>query len=502
MIMGVKMVKITVFTRAYNTEKYIEQCIQSILNQTFHDFEYIIVDNGSTDKTKNIIEKYSQIDKRIKRIRLEKNRTGVLQDILDKGIEGKYFVTLDSDDWYEPDFLEFLYDFAERYDLDISACGSKLLCMSGGNIGYRKLEKGIILEKNKFANYFRFYHVFFRTTWAKLFKTEIIMKSDFEDLSKNNEGLGYGSDTLFSMAILSASNKIGISDRVMHNYRVHDKSVSYSYNEKRIHSDILLFENSEKFLKKFGQISSENYYFIYLVYLNAIKDTLNTLLKSSLKKPDIIYELNKILKQPLTRRMFSYMRNDKNLIDLKKQLINIIVKLGQTEMKNSNVINLAFDSICLLFEQAKEYINADEFEKHIKNPYYMLYMLDVDKKGMFLNNILLNWIKDENFIFKYHKIIKDICNEDLNAGLDKILILLSEDNETKFYEELIIMCLNLSASLEDGAVFIYAKKLQAKLFTYEGRFEEAKAAIYDLTEMCPDDEDVVMLKKCLEEDYD
>lgn len=496
------MAKISIYTRAYNTEKYIEQCITSILNQTFSDFEYIIVDNGSTDRTKDIIQKYAQLDKRIKRIRLEKNRTNVLLDILAHGIDGKYFATLDSDDWYEPDFLENLYYFAQNNELDIAVCGSKFHVMSNGNIAYRRSNERLILDKNSFADYFRFYYQFFRTIWAKLFKTEIIMKSNFDSLLKNGEGAGHGSDTLFSMSVLIMSKKIGISDKVLHNYRVHDKSASYVYNEKRINSDILLFKGSEEFLSTYGEISSKNYHFIYLVYLNAIKETINILLKLSFKIPWTINELNNILKQPLTQKMFEYMKGDKNLKSFKKDLINVIIKLGQAEINNPTVEKLIYSNICLLFEGIEDYLYEYEIQRHLKNPGYMLYMSGIDKKSLFKDNILLEWIKDENFIFEYHEIINDVYFKDLYEGLDKTIALLTEDNEIKFKEELIFMCLNLAATLEEGGIFVYAKKLQWGLFMDEDRFEEAEGVLKDLTDMCPDDQEVLKMSKYMEESYE
>ena len=496
------ILKITVYTRAYNTEKQIEQCIQSILNQTLTDFEYILVDNGSTDNTKDIIEKYSQIDERIKKIRFEENRTGVLNDILAKGIDGKYFVTLDSDDWYEVNFLETMYNFAEYYTLDIAACGSNFHIINNGEIRYRKSNNEIVIRKNEYPHYFRYYHQFFRTMWAKLYKTETIMKADLSDLVKNNIMSGYGSDTLFSIDVLSASNKIGISDKVLHNYRVHNKSASYNYYEKRIESDIILFENSKKFLKSHGEISSENYNFIYLVYLNAIKDTINTLLKSTLQIRDKISELNIILGQPLTQQMLEYMKNNENVKRFKSELVNVIIKIGQSEINNSNIMDIVYENICLLLKGIEKYIHNNEMDKHIIKPNYMLYMSDINTKSLFLNNILLEWIKNDSFIKEYYEIIKDVYFKDFYGGLDKVLTLLISDNEIKFEEELIFMCLNLAAEVEEAEVFVYAKKFQCQLFINESRLEEAETALNDLIDMCPDDEDAVILKKSLGEEYE
>ena len=83
----------------------------------------------------------------------------------------------------------------------------------------------------------------------------------------------------------------------------------------------------------------------------------------------------------------------------------------------------------------------------------------------------------------------------------KLFVLIS-DNEIKFEEELIFMCLNLAAEVEEAEVFVYAKKLQCQLLINEGRLEEAETALNDLIDMCPYDEDVAMVKKLLEEQYE
>lgn len=106
-----KSPKVSILMPAYNAEKYIEEAIESILNQTFTDFEFIIIDDCSTDKTWEIIQKYSKKDKRIVAIKNEENLK--LSATLNKGIDickGEYIARMDSDDWSYPDRLQKQYD--------------------------------------------------------------------------------------------------------------------------------------------------------------------------------------------------------------------------------------------------------------------------------------------------------------------------------------------------------------------------------------------------------
>lgn len=111
--------KISIIIPAYNVEAYIEKCINSVINQTYDDIEVIIINDGSTDNTAEIIEKYSKIDNRIKIV--NKYNSGV-SDSRNVGIEmftGDYVFFLDSDDWVEKDYIIKAVDVLEKNNIDI-----------------------------------------------------------------------------------------------------------------------------------------------------------------------------------------------------------------------------------------------------------------------------------------------------------------------------------------------------------------------------------------------
>ena len=94
-----KQIKVSVLMPAYNVEKYVGEAIESILNQTFKDFEFIIINDGSTDNTPKIIKEYAKKDKRIKFIDNKKNKGFIasLNECLDNAT-GEYVAKMDSDD--------------------------------------------------------------------------------------------------------------------------------------------------------------------------------------------------------------------------------------------------------------------------------------------------------------------------------------------------------------------------------------------------------------------
>ena len=118
---------VSVVMPAYNTEKYISEAIESILNQTFKDFEFIIIDDGSTDKTWEIIQSYAEKDKRIIPVKNEKNLK--ISRTLNKGIamsKGKYIARMDADDWSYPSRLEKQVEFMER-NTDVVVSGGYIV---------------------------------------------------------------------------------------------------------------------------------------------------------------------------------------------------------------------------------------------------------------------------------------------------------------------------------------------------------------------------------------
>jgi glycosyltransferase involved in cell wall biosynthesis len=107
--------KISVLMPAYNAEKYISEAIESILNQTFKDFEFIVIDDCSTDGTGKIINRYAAEDPRIIFLRNESNLK--ISKTLNRGIDiarGKYIARMDADDWSYPDRLQKQFDFMEK----------------------------------------------------------------------------------------------------------------------------------------------------------------------------------------------------------------------------------------------------------------------------------------------------------------------------------------------------------------------------------------------------
>ena len=261
------MVDISVIIPVYNLEKYISECLDSLLNQTFKDFEIICVNDGSKDSSLAILEEYAKADARIKVMSQDNGGAGSARNSGLKLAKGKYIQFLDGDDYFEFNMLEVLYNLAERYNADIAVCSSKKVD-DNGNITERKNPNSplnlykIIL--NKPFSYKDFPDDIFSLTgtapWNKLYRRELIQ----------NQGLFFpnyvGPDDLCFVhkAIVCAERIVAIDDELI-NYRYNRPGSVQTYRANHTLDIIKAFLDIKDFL-----ISQNKYNLLKNAYNKAL----------------------------------------------------------------------------------------------------------------------------------------------------------------------------------------------------------------------------------------
>ncbi len=173
---------ISVLMLTYNREKLVSRAIESILAQTYKDFEFVIVDNGSSDASGKIAEEYAKKDSRVRVIRRDRGSISAGRNTALDAAKGDYIAFIDDDDWAEPDFLEFLLKLLEENDADISICGAE---------GKAFDEKKIMTAEEALIELMwrKKYNVAFPT---KLFKRELVKELRFpEDACYDDIALMY-----------------------------------------------------------------------------------------------------------------------------------------------------------------------------------------------------------------------------------------------------------------------------------------------------------------------
>ena len=182
----IKLPLLTVGLSFYNNEKTLANAIKSVLMQSYRDFEFILIDDGSTDKSYAIAHKYACLDKRIKLIRDNLNRGLVfrLNQIIDFAA-GKYIARMDSDDMMLPDKLEIQMQILTNNSLiDIIDTGAYIINNNDEPIGKRKLIDVGIWNRRKVLKNRLFFHptVIAKTSWYKINKydEDFVRSEDFE----------------------------------------------------------------------------------------------------------------------------------------------------------------------------------------------------------------------------------------------------------------------------------------------------------------------------------
>ncbi len=250
--MGAQMISIII--PVYNVEKYLRECLDSILNQTYQDFEVICIDDGSTDKSLEILEEYAKKDSRFSILKQNHKGAGSARN---KGIEtaqGKYVQFLDSDDYFEPDMLEKLLNTAEKYQADLTVCSAGKvdrkgnITESGNPIWPLNLDK-VPLNKPFHPEEFPddIFSLFCVVPWNKLYLKELITKNNlkFQNIPSSN-------DVGFSHIARVCAKRIVVIEKELINYR-HKREGSIA--EKRSNIDII---SAAVFVKEF--LKEQNLY--------------------------------------------------------------------------------------------------------------------------------------------------------------------------------------------------------------------------------------------------
>jgi len=287
------MPKITVLTIAYNAEKTLKRAIESIVRQSFHDFEYVIVDHGSTDKTREIIQDYEMRIPYVHGVYLDKNGvvdgdmsyTQKLQIRQFKRSNAPWGVCLDADDEYNFSALEDMLAFAEKTHCDIVCCGTRFVEeQTKQQFGLRMMENnGVIADQQSWDTLFPYYHQHMRTFWAKLISLDILRNPEFTMDKRNIMG-----DTGFMLAAFENAKSVGFLAKPLYTWYYSEKSTSHTLlTQSRVDFNKYCYTRAVDFLKvKCGTISPANHEFMLVVFMNELIDSFQVLFTADMKQMD------------------------------------------------------------------------------------------------------------------------------------------------------------------------------------------------------------------------
>ena len=211
---------VSIVVPVYNVEKYLRQCLDSIINQSLPNIEIICVNDGSTDSSLNILHEYAAKDSRIYVIDKPNSGYGHSMNIGLQRCTGEYIGIVESDDFAKPEMFESLYKVAIKNDLDVARCHFFTFTQKTGLIkkveAYQIESNVLINPQNDLSPFLQWPSV-----WANIYKRTFIEKNNIKFLE--TPGASY-QDTAFSFKVFSCANRFMLIDLALIYYRIHEQS--------------------------------------------------------------------------------------------------------------------------------------------------------------------------------------------------------------------------------------------------------------------------------------
>ncbi len=269
------MLKLSVIMPVYNVEKYLPKCLDSLTGQTLKEIEIICINDGSSDSSSEILNRYAARDNRITVINQENQGQGNARNCGINLAKGEYIAFVDSDDWLENNAFEILYEKAKKFDADIVEFNYNEIFECSGQI--KKHNYSIKLPENKVYNYKITKKYLFGTisvSWNKIYKRDFI----------NEYNIRFGSgrraqDGVFAIKAKVYAQKIIFENKPLYNYNIRQGSSVNSSSSKQLE----LFQSLAD-IKKF--LIEENLYKTYKS--DALKDFIKTISSTYNSLPESI----------------------------------------------------------------------------------------------------------------------------------------------------------------------------------------------------------------------
>ena len=375
--------EISIVIPVYKVEKYLRECIESVINQTFKNIEIILVDDGSPDNCPKICDEYANKDSRIRVIHKENGGYGTA---CNKGIEaarGKYIGLVESDDWIEPDMYEKLYNQIKKFDAEMCTCSyfeyKSTSIYPDGTHDKPYMETINNTDNNKLFSIFD--HPFWFTShpslWAKLYKSDLIKSIKFDE----QKGSSY-QDAPFIAELYCKTKKIIALHEFLYHYRIDNENSSSSNARKDAKLMTILdqWQKAKEIIIKYGfyeQLKEEIYYHAtkpaFRYYKNIDKKY----------KKQFFNKWRKFTKEIQKDKTFQFIQcvlsnNYRKTLNLQKKgnhnsILENIFSVKNNDRKSHKIVTLCGMKINIKnkFRNSKKEVNKPPVDKTNLNLYYL-----------------------------------------------------------------------------------------------------------------------------------
>ncbi len=541
------MARVCIYMQTYNYEKYIERALDSVLNQTYRDFELWIADNGSSDRTCEIIAKYAKADPRI----IPEYRTGnkhIANEFLEKIYltDAEYFARIDADDWVEADYLEHCVQFMDG-GADIVIAGARFHEDDNPDSVYYRNWHGAetVFTQQELLNEFPFLHQALRTHWAKMMRVPLMR----EHRVFVNENLFYGSDTDFMFSYISKCGSVALTSKVVYHYYIHSNTLTNFYYEARLKDIKVLCDKKLEYLRANRADTVRNVEYLYIVTLNETADALKSMLIGFMGKKVGQEDIWKFVQDPYVLAIYGhfwkqvYIRPSQDIFTQDRQrcftLLTDAIRVVAPSHKKEDAFSVLGQYIPPIQDffapsdiyQLLKYDNpAQDFLKgDLKGALGRLTRANIqDSFAYALKTLLcillespypsgLSWSifsrKQQGYLLKHMQILSNmgdpayflqypaLCEHLWKNDIMSILLQtkrMLRDGTNEFLRQaapLVQLGMTAAAMIENEGEFVDFMKMDVKVSLARGDFALAREKLTGLQESCPDDPSLVGLQK-------
>ena len=249
---------LSIIVPAFNIENYISRCLENLINQKYRNIEIIVVDDGSKDKTGEIIDSYAQKDPRIKAIHKKNEGVSIARNTGIDIAKGDYIGFVDGDDTIDEEMFEVLIENAIKYSADISHCGYKMVFPSRTDYYYNT--EDVIIQNN----YDGLKDLLKADRVEPSLSNKIYKSTLFDDI-RLSSNIKYNEDLLANFYLFRKSIKSVFYDKCMYNYMIRKGSAATKeISKNKILDPILVIEE----IKNSLETDTDLYNIVYRRYLN------------------------------------------------------------------------------------------------------------------------------------------------------------------------------------------------------------------------------------------
>lgn len=320
------MKKVSVIVPVYNSQRFLRQCIDSILQQTYHNLELILVNDGSTDNSGNICNKYAKIDDRVCVVHQDNMGVSAARNSGIYHATGNYLQFIDSDDFIDSDMTESLVAAIERNSASMVICGYKRIELSTGGCIHNSSSKVGFFKIEEMLNILDYLYArsFINSPCNKIYRAQLIR----DNAIRYQKGIELGEDLLFNLDVIKKSTSFEVIPECPYNYVKYNNGTLtgkhrenlYDIQKMLFEQLISLYEDRKTYAHQINNLEltySKNILGIILhiaecyswknfkSYLKTAKDIQSDVIfNKTLYNLNLIYSQEKLLKFLMKKKMF------------------------------------------------------------------------------------------------------------------------------------------------------------------------------------------------------